>query len=220
MSAGVEYKPPWNCGLRIADCGLIGSPPSLPSSLSHCAPAAASAAAWLWLDKSLWHDQLRLVGATLVNVRENPQSNLPFWFDWLLLGLTERASLLVLRCFQWISASKPTAGSSAGSAPVCCSETAVTPLHMLKPKHLRIFEPLHSPLHSVTFRYIFGCVITAAPGAILPLTPSRAAVWSVLGISVRTLHDWEQGSRTPSGAAQVLLRVAAPHPQAVLEAAA
>ncbi len=50
---------------------------------------------------------------------------------------------------------------STGSAPECCSETAVTPLHTLKPKHLCIFEPLHSPLHSVTFRYIFGCVITS-----------------------------------------------------------
>jgi len=35
-----------------------------------------------------------------------------------------------------------------------------------------------------------------------------------------TLHHWEQGSRTPSGAAQVLLRVAARHPEAVLDAAA
>jgi len=42
----------------------------------------------------------------------------------------------------------------------------------------------------------------------------------LLGISVRTLHHWEQGTRTPSGAARVLLRVAARHPEAVLEAAA
>jgi len=42
----------------------------------------------------------------------------------------------------------------------------------------------------------------------------------LLGISVRTLHHWEQRSRTPSGAARVLLRVAAQHPEAVLEAAA
>ena len=41
----------------------------------------------------------------------------------------------------------------------------------------------------------------------------------LLGISVRTLHHWEQGSRTPSGAARVLLRVAAQNPEAVLEAA-
>ena len=42
----------------------------------------------------------------------------------------------------------------------------------------------------------------------------------LLGISVRTLHHWEQGTRTPSGAARVLLRVAAEHPEAVLKAAA
>ena len=42
----------------------------------------------------------------------------------------------------------------------------------------------------------------------------------LLGISVRTLHHWEQGTRTPSGAARVLLRVAARHPEVVWEAAA
>jgi putative transcriptional regulator len=52
----------------------------------------------------------------------------------------------------------------------------------------------------------------------LGLSQTRFA--RLLGISVRTLHHWEQGSRTPSGAAQVLLRVAARHPAAVLDAAA
>ncbi len=42
----------------------------------------------------------------------------------------------------------------------------------------------------------------------------------LLGISVRTLHHWEQGRRRPSGAARILLRVAARHPEVVLEAAA
>lgn len=40
----------------------------------------------------------------------------------------------------------------------------------------------------------------------------------LLGISVRTLHQWEQGRRKPSGAARVLLRVAAQSPEAVLQA--
>jgi len=52
----------------------------------------------------------------------------------------------------------------------------------------------------------------------LGLSQSRFA--RLLGISIRTLHHWEQGTRTPSGAARVLLRVAAQHPEAVLEAAA
>lgn len=51
----------------------------------------------------------------------------------------------------------------------------------------------------------------------LGLSQNRFA--RLLGISVRTLHHWEQGTRTPSGAARVLLRVAAQHPEAVLEAA-
>jgi putative transcriptional regulator len=49
---------------------------------------------------------------------------------------------------------------------------------------------------------------------------SQAQFARLLGISVRTLHHWEQGTRRPTGAARVLLRVAARHPQAVLAAAA
>ena len=52
----------------------------------------------------------------------------------------------------------------------------------------------------------------------LGLSQTRFA--GLLGISVRTLHHWEQGTRIPSGAARVLLRVAARHPKVVLEAAA
>jgi len=48
----------------------------------------------------------------------------------------------------------------------------------------------------------------------LGLSQNRFA--RLLGISVRTLHHWEQGTRTPSGAARVLLRVAAQHPEAIL----
>ena len=40
---------------------------------------------------------------------------------------------------------------------------------------------------------------------------------SLLGISVRTLQNWEQGRRTPQGPAKVLLRVAARHPRAILD---
>jgi putative transcriptional regulator len=38
---------------------------------------------------------------------------------------------------------------------------------------------------------------------------------ALLGISVKTLRNWEQGRRTPEGAARVLLQVAAKHPEAV-----
>ena len=40
---------------------------------------------------------------------------------------------------------------------------------------------------------------------------------SLLGISVQTLQNWEQGRRRPQGPARVLLRVAAKHPRAVLD---
>ncbi len=40
---------------------------------------------------------------------------------------------------------------------------------------------------------------------------------ALLGISVRTLHNWEQGRRVPEGPAMVLLRVAEKHPEAVLD---
>lgn len=44
---------------------------------------------------------------------------------------------------------------------------------------------------------------------------SQGKFASLLGISVGTLRNWEQGRRTPEGAARVLLQVAAKHPEAV-----
>ena len=41
----------------------------------------------------------------------------------------------------------------------------------------------------------------------------------LLGVSVRTLQDWEQGRREPSGAAKTLLRIASQNPEAVKAAA-
>lgn len=38
----------------------------------------------------------------------------------------------------------------------------------------------------------------------------------LLGVSARTLQDWEQGRREPTGAARMLLRVAAAHPEVLL----
>jgi len=38
---------------------------------------------------------------------------------------------------------------------------------------------------------------------------------ALLGISVKTLRNWEQGRRIPEGPARVLLQVAARHPEAV-----
>jgi putative transcriptional regulator len=42
----------------------------------------------------------------------------------------------------------------------------------------------------------------------------------MLGISLGTLRNWEQGRRKPEGPARALLRVASVHPEAVLDALA
>lgn len=46
---------------------------------------------------------------------------------------------------------------------------------------------------------------------------SQTEFAALLGISVKTLQNWEQGRRSPRGAARVLLQVAARHPEAVWE---
>ena len=48
---------------------------------------------------------------------------------------------------------------------------------------------------------------------------SQARFAQLLGVSVRTLQDWEQGRRAPSGAARTLLMVAARSPHTLLEVA-
>lgn len=44
---------------------------------------------------------------------------------------------------------------------------------------------------------------------------SQSEFAGLLGVSVRTYQQWEQGRRTPTGAAQTLLRVAVKHPEAL-----
>jgi putative transcriptional regulator len=41
----------------------------------------------------------------------------------------------------------------------------------------------------------------------------------LLGVSVRTLQEWEQGRRAPSGAARTLLLIAARNPRALVDVA-
>ena len=49
---------------------------------------------------------------------------------------------------------------------------------------------------------------------------SQAEFAAVLGVSKRTLEQWEQGRRNPSGAAKTLLRIAERHPEVLFEVAA
>ncbi|MBI2312298.1 MAG: helix-turn-helix domain-containing protein [Betaproteobacteria bacterium] len=48
---------------------------------------------------------------------------------------------------------------------------------------------------------------------------SQARFAQALGVSVRTLQDWEQGRRAPSGAARTLLMLAAKNPRLLLDVA-
>ncbi|MBI3957478.1 MAG: helix-turn-helix domain-containing protein [Chloroflexi bacterium] len=46
---------------------------------------------------------------------------------------------------------------------------------------------------------------------------SQAAFAGLMGVSLRTVQDWEQGRRIPSGAARTLLRIAQQRPEIFLE---
>lgn len=48
---------------------------------------------------------------------------------------------------------------------------------------------------------------------------SQSEFAAVLGVSKRTLEQWEQGRREPSGAAKTLLKIAERHPEVLLEVA-
>ena len=44
---------------------------------------------------------------------------------------------------------------------------------------------------------------------------SQTEFAALMGISVKTLRNWEQGRRSPEGAARVLLQIAEKHPKIV-----
>jgi putative transcriptional regulator len=50
------------------------------------------------------------------------------------------------------------------------------------------------------------------------LNVSQTEFALMIGVSVRTLQNWEQGRRKPDGPAKALLRVASRNPSAVLDA--
>ena len=49
------------------------------------------------------------------------------------------------------------------------------------------------------------------------LNLSQAAFAGLMGVSVRTVQDWEQNRREPSGPAKSLLRIAEQHPEVFLQ---
>ncbi len=46
---------------------------------------------------------------------------------------------------------------------------------------------------------------------------SQAAFAGLMGVSVRTVQDWEQGRRKPSGPAEALLRIAEQKPEVFMD---
>ncbi len=52
----------------------------------------------------------------------------------------------------------------------------------------------------------------------LRLKKSQAEFALMIGVSVATLQNWEQGRRVPEGPARALLKIAAEKPEAVVEA--
>ena len=52
----------------------------------------------------------------------------------------------------------------------------------------------------------------------LRLNKSQSEFAMMIGVSVSTLQNWEQGRRRPEGPARALLKIAAERPQSVIEA--
>lgn len=55
--------------------------------------------------------------------------------------------------------------------------------------------------------------LTEAAEARASVGMSQQEFAELLGVSARTLQDWEQGRREPTGAARMLLKVAVKHPR-------
>jgi putative transcriptional regulator len=90
---------------------------------------------------------------------------------------------------------------------------------MAKKRVRRIGEEILEGLREIK-RGEVGRVVTYPPvaetRARVGLSQSEFA--RLLGVSVRTLQEWEQGRRAPSGPARMLLVIAHKNPRALLEA--
>ena len=49
------------------------------------------------------------------------------------------------------------------------------------------------------------------------LNLSQSGFAGLMGVSVRTIQDWEQGRRNPQGPAKSLLRIAEQHPEVFID---
>jgi len=76
----------------------------------------------------------------------------------------------------------------------------------------RIRRGAQKPSRVTAFRPADVRAVRAKLGA------SQSEFALLIGVSVATLRNWEQGRRTPDGPALALLRVAARNPKAVIDA--
>ncbi|WP_236237231.1 helix-turn-helix domain-containing protein [Pseudomonas faucium] len=91
---------------------------------------------------------------------------------------------------------------------------------MLRDATRNIGEELLESIREVKAGH-FGAVrqveVTEAAEARSKTGLSQPRFAELLGVSVRTLQEWEQGRRTPSGAARSLLHIAATRPDVFRE---
>ena len=78
------------------------------------------------------------------------------------------------------------------------------------------------PLLTAHFHPLAPCAFTLkepAPPQVIraKLKLSQAAFAGLMGVSLRTVQDWEQGRRKPSGPAEALLRIAQQKPEVFAE---
>lgn len=67
-----------------------------------------------------------------------------------------------------------------------------------------------------------GAVVSVSPVVAVRMKSglSQSQFAALLGVSVRTLQEWEQGRRQPSGAAKTLIAIAQKRPEVLAELAA
>jgi putative transcriptional regulator len=68
-------------------------------------------------------------------------------------------------------------------------------------------------------RVVARQTLTTASSARMQSGMSQSQFAALLGVSVRTLQEWEQGRKEPSGAAKTLLTIATQNPKALRDAA-
>ena len=65
--------------------------------------------------------------------------------------------------------------------------------------------------------YVHRVAISPIASARIKTGLSDSEFAELLGVSVRTLRDWERGRRAPTGAAKTLITIASKHPEVLQE---